>query len=115
MKTIRALASAATLLALLPLAGLADEKGSPKPTGGSVHEITLPAMQPDLPAGPGKETVAATCVICHSTRYITMQPAFTRAVWTAEVEKMRKTFGAPLTNDQAAQAVEYLVAIRGKP
>jgi hypothetical protein len=52
-------------------------------------------------------------VVCHSTRYITMQPAFPRAVWVAEVDKMRKTFGAPVTEEQAKTIVDYLVAIRG--
>src|SRR5258706_13915697 len=80
---------------------------------GAVHEISLPAMQVELPPGPGRDTVSATCVICHSTRYITMQPRFSRAAWTAEVDKMRKTFGAPLTDAQAAEVVNYLVAIRG--
>ena len=85
---------------------------SAKPTSG-VHEIKLPAMQVELPPGPGRETVGATCVICHTTRYITMQPKFSKAAWTAEVDKMRKTFGAPLTDAQAAEVVNYLVAIRG--
>jgi mono/diheme cytochrome c family protein len=85
---------------------------SAKPTSG-VHEIKLPAMPVDLPPGAGRETVAVTCVICHSTRYITTQPRFSRAAWTAEVDKMRKTFGAPLTDAQAAEVVNYLVAIRG--
>jgi mono/diheme cytochrome c family protein len=80
---------------------------------GGVHEIKLPAMPVELPPGPGRETVSATCVICHSTRYITTQPRFSRAAWTAEVEKMRKTFGAPLTDAQAAEVVNYLVAVRG--
>src|SRR5258708_5647647 len=68
---------------------------------GGVNGISLPAMQVELPAGRGRDTVSATCVICHSMRYITMQPPFSRAAWTAEVDKMRKTFGAPLTDAQA--------------
>jgi sulfite dehydrogenase (cytochrome) subunit B len=91
----------------------ADEGAKATTSAGGVHSITLPAMQPELPAGPGRDTAAATCVICHSTRYITMQPRFSRAAWTAEVDKMRKTFGAPLTDAQAAEVVNYLVAIRG--
>jgi cytochrome c5 len=91
----------------------AEEGAKAATSAGGVHSITLPAMQPELPAGPGRDTVAATCVICHSTRYITMQPRFSRAAWTAEVDKMRKVFGAPLADAQAAQVVDYLVAIRG--
>jgi cytochrome c5 len=94
-------------------ASAAEEAAKPVVQAGGVHSITLPAMQPEMPAGPGRDTVAATCVICHSTRYITMQPTFSRAAWTAEVDKMRKTFGAPLTDAQAAEVVNYLVAVRG--
>jgi len=104
------LAIAAALLGTVAL----WQRPAPAEQAGGAHTITLPAMQPDLPPGPNRDTVAGTCAICHSTRYTTMQPAFTRAVWTAEVDKMRKTYGAPLTDAQAAQAVDYLVAIRGK-
>jgi hypothetical protein len=85
---------------------LAQEKGGPK-------TIELPQVQPNLPDAPGKSAVEAGCVVCHSTRYITMQPAFGREVWVAEVDKMRKTFGAPITDEQAKPIVDYLVAIRG--
>ena len=43
-----------------------------------------------------------------------LQPRFTRPQWTAEVDKMHKTYGAPLTDPQAADAVNYLVAVRGR-
>jgi cytochrome c5 len=109
-KNARLVAMAAALLGTVAM----WQREAPAEQAGGVHTITLPAMQPELPPGPNRDMVAGTCAICHSTRYITMQPAFTRAVWTAEVDKMRKTFGAPLTDAQAAQAVDYLVAIRGK-
>ena len=85
---------------------LAQEKGGPK-------TIELPQVSPNLPDGPGKAAVESGCVLCHSTRYITMQPTFGREVWIAEVDKMRKTFGAPVTDEQAKTIVDYLVAIRG--
>ena len=75
--------------------------------------ITLPQFEPALPDGPGRELVLSNCVICHSTRFIGMQPRFPRAVWQAEVDKMRKTFGAPIQDDVAAKIVDYLVATRG--
>jgi hypothetical protein len=78
-----------------------------------VRSIELPAVALDLPPGPGRDTITGACAFCHSNRYITLQPRFTRAQWTAEVDKMRKTYGAPLTDPQAAEAVEYLVSIRG--
>jgi len=42
-----------------------------------------------------------------------MQPPLSKAAWTALVDKMRKTFGAPLNDQQAAEMVNYLVGIRG--
>jgi hypothetical protein len=85
---------------------LAQEKAAPR-------TIELPQVPPNLPDAPGKSAVEAGCVICHSTRYITMQPPFSRAVWAAEVDKMRKTYGAPITDEQAKPIVDYLVAVRG--
>ena len=78
-----------------------------------MKEIKLPNVAPNLPPGKGLEAVNAACVICHSTRYITMQPALPKKTWAAEVDKMRKTFGAPVSDEQAALIVEYLVQIRG--
>ncbi len=78
-----------------------------------IVSITLPIIETKLPDAPGRQTVLTTCVLCHSPRYITMQPKVARAAWTAGVDKMRKTFGAPMTDAQAAEVVNYLVAIRG--
>jgi mono/diheme cytochrome c family protein len=103
----------ATLLAGLGLcAGLAIAK--PKAVAPvAAKSIELPTIQSELPPGPGRDTVAVACILCHSPRYITTQPPFKRAVWVAEVDKMRKTYGAPVDDAQAAQIVDYLVAIRG--
>jgi len=115
MRNTLRLAFAAAFL-LVAMFGRRPTAAQPKPAAApdtGPHTITLPQMEPNLPPGAGRETVLAACVICHTTRYITMQPTFTRAAWTAEVEKMRKVFGAPMSNEQAAQVVDYLVAIRG--
>ena len=83
------------------------------PAAGGVRSITLPNLQPELPPGQGRETVAAGCILCHSTRYITGQPKFPRATWAASVDKMRKVYGAPIRDEQVPVIVDYLVAIRG--
>jgi cytochrome c5 len=77
--------------------------------------IQLPVIAPDLPDGKGLAAVNAACTMCHSTRYITMQPNFPRKTWIANVDKMRKTFGAPVSDQQAAEIVDYLIAVRGTP
>ncbi|HEY1928901.1 MAG TPA: cytochrome c [Caulobacteraceae bacterium] len=71
-----------------------------------------------LAPGPNVETAQLQCGMCHSVDYITTQPrnfADPRVVWTAEVAKMRKAYGAPLTDEDAAKVVDYLVATYGHP
>lgn len=79
-----------------------------------VKEIDLDYHAPDLPPGPGQDVFATQCVICHSPRYVINQPAFPRKVWTAEVHKMVKGYGAPIDPEQEREIVNYLVAWHGK-
>ena len=106
MKRKLTMLAAAVFLGTVPLMG--QEQG-----GGKAKSITLPQVESKLPDGPGLQATEQGCIICHSTRYITMQPPFSKEAWTASVDKMRKTFGAPITNEQAATIVDYLVTIRG--
>jgi sulfite dehydrogenase (cytochrome) subunit B len=79
-----------------------------------VKEIELDYHAPDLPPGPGQDVFATQCVICHSPRYVINQPAFPRKVWTAEVHKMVKGYGAPIDPQQEKEIVNYLVFWHGK-
>src|SRR4051794_23425048 len=65
-----------------------------------VRSIVLPTVPVDLPPGPGRDTVATACAFCHSNRYVTGQPRFPREKWAATVDKMRKTYGAPMSDQQ---------------
>jgi hypothetical protein len=67
-----------------------------------------PLYSPELAAGNGKDDVENNCQLCHSPRYITMQPPMPAQAWAAEVDKMRKTFGAPIPDDAAQRIVQYL-------
>jgi hypothetical protein len=82
------------------------------PTTG-VRAITLPVIETELPPGPGKLTLVSACTLCHSQRYVTMQPSFSKKKWTEEVDKMKKVYGAPIQDEQVEPIVNYLVAIRG--
>jgi sulfite dehydrogenase (cytochrome) subunit B len=70
-----------------------------------------------LKPGDGLDTVQANCGACHSLDYIVMNSPFpTAAVWDAEVTKMVKTFGAPITDADSKKILDYLVkAYSGKP
>jgi mono/diheme cytochrome c family protein len=78
---------------------------------------TPPPETAKLASGPNLEITQSHCGACHSVDYITTQPrnfANPRVVWTAEVAKMRKVYGAPMTDEDASKIVDYLVAAYGK-
>lgn len=78
-------------------------------TDDSVYQVSAyPEYTPELAEGEGRSETASFCALCHSTRYITMQPPLAAATWEAEVTKMRKTFGAPIPDASAALITKYL-------
>src|ERR1700739_253220 len=79
-----------------------------------VHSIVLPHDEPLFPPGAGRDEFITACVVCHSPRYITMQPRFPRATWLSEVKKMQDTYGAHITDEQAVVIADYLFSINGK-
>jgi len=69
-----------------------------------------------LKEGPGRDKVEANCTQCHSLDYILgNSPFMTRQVWDAEVTKMIKVFGAPISDADAKEIVEYLTKNYGQP
>jgi cbb3-type cytochrome c oxidase subunit III len=78
-----------------------------------IRSITLPHFELQMPAAPGREAFIVVCVSCHSPRYVTMQPPFSRHQWEGIVDKMIKVYGAPAGTNQIRQTVDYLVAING--
>ncbi|MDD3814096.1 MAG: cytochrome c [Desulfocapsaceae bacterium] len=80
---------------------------------GPVHSITLPTIPAELKEGPGKDKVMTLCAICHSPDYIPMQPPLPAKTWDHEVHKMIKTFGAPISDEDAKIISSYLAAQYG--
>jgi hypothetical protein len=111
MKPVHTIACIAALVALA--AGGATSAQPPAPSRVS---ITLPgdlgfAFKP----GPGSAEAQARCLTCHSSAYVSTQQGLDRAHWVAEVTKMRKVYGAPMTDADAATIVDYLTVTYGKP
>jgi hypothetical protein len=79
----------------------------------SVHTLRLPSDEPPMPPGPELNAFMASCMMCHSSRYVTNQPPLSRKKWQAEVEKMRDAYNAPVPPESVAKIVDYLVAVRG--
>jgi hypothetical protein len=78
-------------------------------TDDSVYQVSpYPQYTPELAEGEGRAETATFCNLCHSTRYITMQPPLSASTWEAEVTKMRKTFGAAIPDAPEALIVKYL-------
>ena len=80
-----------------------------------VHTIVMPHDEPEFPPGPGRDEFVSACVVCHSPRYITMQPRFPRSTWLSEVNKMKDVYGAHISDEQVPKITDYLVSINGKP
>ncbi len=78
-----------------------------------INQITLPHDDPEFPPGPGRELFLARCTVCHSLRYITMQPNFSKKVWAKEVAKMINTYKAHITGEEAKEITNYLATVKG--
>jgi sulfite dehydrogenase (cytochrome) subunit B len=65
----------------------------------------------DLRDGAGRDLTVGRCIICHSVEYIPSNaPAMNRAAWQKTIQKMKEKFGAPITDDEAKQILDYLDA-----
>ena len=78
-----------------------------------IHTIQLPNITTEMKQGEGRIQAETYCLICHSLDYITTQPEFSRAQWTATVNKMVKVFGAPINGEDAQTIIEYLTVQYG--
>jgi hypothetical protein len=70
-----------------------------------------------LKDGAGRDVTVSRCIICHSLEYIPSNaPAMDRTGWQKSIQKMRDRFGAPLTDEEAREVLDYLAAsYSGKP
>ena len=65
----------------------------------------------ELRAGEGHDLTEQRCIICHSAEYIPANaPAMDRAAWQKTIQKMKDRFGAPITDEEAKQILDYLSA-----
>ena len=70
------------------------------------------AADPAAPAGAGKALFEAKCSICHPLSR-PLGENQDRAGWTADVTRMQKVNGCPITDEEAKAIIEYLVSVRG--
>ena len=68
----------------------------------------------NLKKAPGLDVVEGNCAACHSLDYVQMNTPFLNAAgWDAEVSKMIKLFGAPISDEDAKKIADYLKANYG--
>jgi hypothetical protein len=71
--------------------------------------VTADEKPVNLKKAPGLEQVENNCNSCHSLDYVQMNSPFPNAaLWDAEVTKMIKAFGAPISEADAKTIAEYL-------
>ncbi|MBX9688055.1 MAG: cytochrome c [Candidatus Obscuribacterales bacterium] len=75
--------------------------------------IELNHDEPEFPPGPGHDLFVKRCIVCHSLRYISMQPDFPEKTWKKEVEKMQQTWGAHISDEEAHEIIQYLTRVKG--
>lgn len=64
-----------------------------------------------LKDAPGRDLTQGRCAICHSLDYIPANaPVMDRAAWGKSIQKMRDRFGAPISDAEAQQILDYLAA-----
>ena len=90
---------------------MAGDQGFVK--SGSKRSITLPVPSVSLEEGPGMDMTSRSCRICHSLDYITTQPKFPKAKWQGVVTKMIKTYGAPISEENAKIITDYITTHYG--
>lgn len=77
-------------------------------------KVELPSETATLKPGPGAEVANGQCLTCHSAEYIITQPPDKPlAFWRAEVEKMKKVYGAPIPDEQISALADYLARSYG--
>ena len=97
----------------IPPPNATKESAAETRTASTVRHLTLPHFEPNMPVAPGRDEFMRACLTCHSARYVTMQPPFSRRQWEETVRKMIKTYGAPVDEFQIGKIIDYLYAIDG--
>jgi hypothetical protein len=104
------------LLAVVTLTGVAGLMGVNygsvlSKAGVKPISYQLPIETASFNPGANLEVVQNNCTGCHSADYIQTQPRganFKADFWRSEVNKMIKTYGAPIDEADVGKIVEYL-------
>jgi cytochrome c5 len=74
-------------------------------------DVTLPSEEAFF-EGPQADTLNTNCTACHSAEMVLYQPSLSAAQWASVVKKMREVYKAPIAEEDDADIVAALVALR---
>ena len=73
--------------------------------------VDIPGSDRIFPGQAEADAINNNCLICHSAGMVLNQPRLPRAVWQAEVDKMRDIYKAPIAVEDVPAIVDYLVSL----
>lgn len=111
---MKILFSVFTALAFIFIFSCGKQGNTSEKNSSADSVVALEKVKTNLPDSAGAEVFKANCIVCHSLRYIQMQPNFPQKTWEKTVDKMRKMYGAPIDSSSAKIIVNYLMKIKGK-
>jgi hypothetical protein len=74
--------------------------------------VDLPDSDRMFPGGSEADAINNNCLACHSADMVLNQPALPKEAWQAEVNKMIKTYKAPVAPEDVAPIVDYLARLQ---
>ncbi len=102
----------AGLTALIVFATIAGASAVEKLTSFKSESVDLPFGDRSFPA-PNADAINNNCLSCHSAGMVLNQPTMPRAMWQAEVDKMRAVYKAPIAEGDVKPIVDYLAQLKG--
>lgn len=102
---------ASALLLAGAVAGCAKSAADASPAALAKVEVELPIDEAYFD-GPQAETLNTHCTACHSAEMVMHQPGLSTDQWKATVKKMREVYKAPIAEEDDADIVAALVALR---
>jgi hypothetical protein len=101
-----------SLTAFTVAATIASASAAEKLTAFKSESVDVPFGDRTF-SSPDAEAINNNCLTCHSAGMVLNQPIMPRAIWQAEVEKMRTVYKAPIPEEDVKPIVDYLVQLKG--
>jgi cytochrome c5 len=75
------------------------------------ENVSFPTSSQVFPGGARANIANANCLTCHSAGMVLTQPKLSESDWTAEVNKMRNVYKAPIQESAVPAIVAYLATL----